>query len=133
MKNDVKKFKKISKNKLLKFRFKSNSLKFGTIGLKSTQSGILNLKQIESAKLTIIKITKNKSKIWLKSMNFFPVYSKSVGSRMGKGYGKFSHFIFRVHAGNILFEICGSNKKQLIKSLLACKFKLPVKTKICFK
>lgn len=127
------KFKKIKKGKLKKFEFKTNLLKFGIVGLKSLESGILNLKQIDSAIQIITKTTKHKSKIWFKTFPFLPVYLKPTGTRMGKGKGKFSHFVARISAGTVLFELCGSNKKLLIKSLLYCRFKLPVKTRVCFK
>ena len=125
-------FKKTKKGKITKFKFKS-TLKFGTIGLKTSKSGILNLKQFESLKKTIIRITKNKLKIWLNVFTFLPIYLNPIGVRMGKGKGKFSHFVSRVAAGTIIVEITGSNKKLLIKSLIACKLKLPIKTYICFK
>ena len=126
-------FLKNKKGKLNKFELKSNMLKFGILGLKSLESGILNLKQIESIQQIIYKITKQKSKIWLKIFNFLPVYAKPIGIRMGKGKGKLVHYICKFSAGKVLLEICGFNKKLLIKSLLFCKFKLPIKTTICFK
>ena len=126
------KFKKIKKGKINKYRFKSK-LNFGFIGLKTLQSGILNTKQIESLKKTIKKITKNKLKFWFKTAILLPISSKSIGTRMGKGKGKISHFVTRIKAGTILIELSGSNKKLLIKSLLVCKLKLSVKTCICLK
>lgn len=126
-------FLKNKKGTLSKFELKSNMLKFGSLGLKSLESGILNFKQIESIRQIIYKITKQKSKIWLKIFNFLPVYAKSIGVRMGKGKGKLVHYICKFNAGKVLLEICGFNKKLLIKSLLLCKFKLPIKTIICFK
>lgn len=134
MKNGAKyvKFKKIKKGKINKYQFKSK-LSYGIVGLKALQSGILNTKQIESLKKTIYKITKNKLKFWLKTTTFLPISSKSIGTRMGKGKGKISHFVSRIKAGTILIELCSSNKKLLIKSLLVCKLKLPVKTCICLK
>ena len=126
-------FLKNKKGKLNKFELKSNVLKFGILGLKSLESGILNLKQIESMQQIIYKITKQKSKIWLKIFNFLPVYAKPIGVRMGKGKGKLVHYMCKFGAGKVLIEICGFNKKLLIKSLLFCKFKLPIKTIICFK
>jgi large subunit ribosomal protein L16 len=47
------KYKKIKKGKLLKFKFKSNKLIFGTFGLKAVESGCINAKQIEAARRAI--------------------------------------------------------------------------------
>ena len=134
MKNGPKnlKFKTMFKGKIKKFKFK-NSLKFGLVGLKSLQNGTLNFQQIESARKTIIKKTKRKVKIWIQPFLFLPVTKKPIGIRMGKGKGKFSHWITKISQGSLIFEICGSNKKLLILSLLICKSKLPIKTKICLK
>lgn len=134
MKNGLnKQQKKIRKGRLKKFELKANLLTFGTIGLKTIESGILNLKQLETTKQTILKITKQKVKIWLKSFEKLPIFTKSIGIRMGKGKGKFSHYVYRIKAGTILFELCGSNKNLITKSLIISKMRLPVKTKICFK
>ena len=43
-----KEFQKFKKGKLKKFTFKTNLLKFGCIGLKAVESGILNKNQIDS-------------------------------------------------------------------------------------
>jgi len=43
------KYKKIQKGKLSKFNFRSNKLKFGSIGLKATKSGTISSRQIEAA------------------------------------------------------------------------------------
>jgi large subunit ribosomal protein L16 len=135
MKNGPKnlKFKKIKKGKLTKFEFKSNLLKFGNIGLKATESGIINLKQIESSRQIITKKTKKNSKLWIKTFPYLPISSKPIGIRMGKGKGKISYWGSKISSGNIIFEMSGSNKKLLIMSLLSCRSKLPVKTKICYK
>lgn len=49
------KYKKIKKGKLQKFEFKSNSIKFGDLGLKSQVAGLINARQIESARRAIVK------------------------------------------------------------------------------
>jgi large subunit ribosomal protein L16 len=127
------KFTKIKKGRLAKFEFKSNILKFGTVGLKALQSGTLNSKQIESARQVIAKKTKRKFKIWIKIFTYLPISAKPIGIRMGKGKGKISHWGARIRGGNIIFELCGQSKKKLIASLTACQSKLPIKTAICYK
>ena len=49
------KYKKTKKGKLVKFEFKSNTLKFGNIGLKATESGIITSRQIEAARQAIVR------------------------------------------------------------------------------
>jgi len=124
------KFKKTKKGKLGKLEFKTNKLKFGTIGLKAVESGIINSKQIEAARIAINRKIKKKGKIWIKIFPDLPITSKPIGIRMGKGKGGFSHWGSRVKAGTVLFEICGLNQKNLLESLSLGGSKLPIKTKI---
>ena len=124
------KFKKTKKGKLSKFEFKSNKLKFGIIGLKSTKSGIITLKQLESARQAIARKTKRKAKIWIRIFTDLPITSKSTGVRMGKGKGNFNHWGAKVKNGTVLFEICGNDIPVILAALNTGKAKLPVKTKI---
>ena len=124
------KYKKTKKGRLGKLEFKANNLKFGTIGLKATESGIINSKQIESARQAITRKIKRKGKVWIKIFPDLPITSKPTGVRMGKGKGNVSHWGARVRSGNVLFEICGINFNVAISALKTGGAKLPVKTKI---
>ena len=127
------KFKKIKKGLLKKFKLKNNNLTFGSIGLKAKESGVVNLKQLEAAKQIITKKTKKNVKIWVKLFLNLSVTKKALGTRMGKGKGKIDYWASNVAKGNIVFEICGNDKRKMINSLKYCKKKLPIKTKICYK
>ena len=65
------KYKKTKKGKLSKYDFKANDLKFGTVGLKATESGIINTIQIEAARQAIVRKIKRKGKVWIR---IFPDY-----------------------------------------------------------
>lgn len=123
------KFKKIKKGKLIGFKFK-NKLKFGTLGLKATQAGILTSRQIEAARQSIARKTKRKAKLWIRVFPNLPITSKSIGARMGGGKGDVSHWGARVSGGTILFEICGANLNTLTSALKTAGAKLPIKTKV---
>ena len=124
------KFRKTKKGKLVKLEFKTTDLVFGTIGLKSVESGILNSRQIEAARQSIARKTKRKAKIWIKIFPDLPITSKPTGVRMGKGKGQVSHWGARVRGGTVLFEICGANLKIVLNALKTARAKLPIKTKI---
>lgn len=66
----------------------------------------------------------------MKIFPHFPVTSKPIGTRMGKGKGQFSYWATKVCSGTILFEICGANFNTVFSALKAGSAKLPVKTKI---
>ena len=124
------KYKKIKKGKLVKLEFKSITLKFGIVGLKTLESGILNSRQIEAARQAIARKTKRKAKIWIKIFPDLPITSKPTGVRMGKGKGQVSHWGARIRGGTVLFEVCGANFKIILAALKTASAKLPVKTKI---
>ena len=125
------KFKKTRKRRQnTKFEFKSNKLTFGEIGIKSTISGVITSRQIESARQTITRKMKRKGKVWIKIFPHIPITSKPNESRMGKGKGAVSYWCAYVKGGTTLFEICGVSKKIAIEALKSGGCKLPVKTKI---
>jgi large subunit ribosomal protein L16 len=124
------KYKKTRKGKLSKYEFKTNTLKFGTIGLKAIESGMVNAKQIEAARQAIVRKIKRKGKIWIRIFPDIPVTSKPTGIRMGKGKGQVSHWVARVRGGTVLFEVCGLNFSTVSEALKTGGAKLPIKTKI---
>lgn len=124
------KYKKVRKGNLSKLEFKTNQLKFGTIGLKAAESGILHPRQIESARQVIARKTKRKTKLWIRIFPDLPITSKPLGIRMGKGKGPFSHWGARIKGGNVIFEVCGINLENIITALKSAGNKLPIKTKI---
>lgn len=124
------KYKKIKKGKLKRLEFKANNLKFGTVGLKAAESGIINSRQIEAARQAIARKIKRKGKIWIKIFPDLPITSKPTGVRMGKGKGQLSHWGVRVSGGTVLFEVCGVNFNTVFSALKTGGAKLPIKTKI---
>ena len=125
------KYKKTKKGKLKNLEFKSNSLKFGTIGLKSINSAIINARQLEAARQAISRKIKKKGKIWNRIFPDLPITAKPISSRMGKGKGGLSHWGTRVKGGTVLFEICGvKDPKIVLAALKTGAAKLPLKTKI---
>jgi large subunit ribosomal protein L16 len=124
------KYKKTKKGKLSKFEFKSNDLKFGIVGLKAMESGIINAKQIEASRQAIMRKLKRKGKIWIKIFPDLPITSKPTGVRMGKGKGQVSHWGARVRGGTVIFEVIGINFSTIFSALKTGGAKLPIKTKI---
>lgn len=124
------KYKKTRKGKLGKLEYKANNLKFGTIGLKAAESGIINSRQIEAARQAIVRKIKRKGKIWIRIFPDLPITSKPTGIRMGKGKGQVSYWGTRVKGGTVLFEICGVNFNTVFSAFKTGGAKLPIKTKI---
>jgi len=124
------KYKKLRKGRLKKFDFKSNTLKFGTIGLKTTESGIISARQLEAARQAINRKTKKKGKIWIRVFPQLPITAKPTEVRMGKGKGNLKYWAVKVKTGTIIFELCGISNNLARVAFKTGRAKLSVKTKI---
>ena len=129
------KFKKQQKGKNFKIVnqvFNLNKLHFGSIALKSISVGRLTAKQIEAMRQSINKVIK---KVGCLTINVFPdtpISKKPIEVRMGKGKGSVDHWIFKVKAGTVLFEIETDSILLAIKALRLGQIRLPLKTKIIY-
>lgn len=124
------KYKKTRKGRLKNLEFKANTIRFGDLGLKSENAGIITARQIEAARKAIMRKIKRKGKLWICIFPDLPITAKPTESRMGKGKGAVSHWVARVRGGTTLFEICGIPTHVAIEALRSGSKKLPVKTKI---
>lgn len=124
------KYKKLKKGRLSRLTFTSNKLTFGTIGLKSIESGTISARQIESARQAITRKIERKGKLWVRIFPDLPVTSKPTEVRMGKGKGAVDHWATKIGGGRVIFELCGVNKTMAIAAFKTGGAKLPVKTVI---
>nr|QYC61902.1 ribosomal protein L16 [Stephanopyxis turris] len=124
------KYKKLQKGTLPKLNFRSNKLRFGSIGLKALTSGIISSKQIEASRQAINRKINRKGKIWIRIFPNIPVTKKPSEVRMGKGKGNVNHWVAKISAGTILFEICGVTNQKAILGFKTGSAKLPIKTTV---
>lgn len=122
------KYKKIRRGTILRLEFKSNKLKFGTIGLKTIESGAISARQIEAARQAINRKIKRRGKLWIRVFPTFPVTSKPTEVRMGKGKGSVSHWAVKVASGTVLFELCGVTQSTAFSAFKTGGAKLSLKT-----
>jgi len=123
---------KSRKGKLPKFNFKPNHLQFGNMGIKSTESGILTARQIESARQAVNRKIKRKGKVWVRIFPSCPITTKPTEVRMGKGKGNVSYWSVKIAAGTTLFEVCSKNNHISSLALMSGGKKLPLKTKLIY-
>ena len=124
------KYKKSHKGKLKRFEWKKNKLNFGTIGLKSIESGTISAKQLEAARQAITRKTTRKGKLWIRVFPDLPISSKPIETRMGKGKGPIKYWAARAKSGTVLFELSGIPQKIAHTAFKTGGAKLPIKTKI---
>jgi len=108
------------------------SLKSGSLGLKALASGRLTSKQIESVRQCISKIIKKQGRVKINVFPDTPISKKPIEVRMGKGKGAVDHWVFKVRAGSVLYEIETSFISLGIKALEAGQIRLPLRSKIIF-
>lgn len=121
-------YKKVKKGSLKKYEYKSNCLRFGTIGLKAKNSGFVTSKQIEAARQAVTRKINRKGKIWIRIFPDQPITKKPNEVRMGKGKGSFSHWAVKIKGGSVIFEVCGVNLTTAVKAFKTGGAKLPIKT-----
>lgn len=124
------KFTRVRKGRCLPLDFKTCKLKFGSIGLKTAESGIITATQIEAARRAIVRKVKRKGRIWIRVFPCLPRTAKASKTRMGKGKGRVSYWGSRVRGGTTIFEICGVDIEVSFYALKLGGAKLPLKTKI---
>ena len=108
---------------------RSNSLDFGTFGLKATSRGQITSRQIEAARRAMTRHVKRGAKIWIRIFPDVPVTKKPAEVRQGKGKGAVEFWAARVKPGKILFEIDGVPKDLAEEAFSLASAKLPNKNK----
>jgi large subunit ribosomal protein L16 len=109
---------------------RGNSLAFGTFGLKATELGRINSRQIEACRVTISRAMSRTGKIWIRVFPDKPLTSRPVGVRMGKGKGSVEEWVMNIQPGRILFEITGVSEEVAKKAMKNAAQKLPFKAKM---
>jgi large subunit ribosomal protein L16 len=109
---------------------RGSSISFGEVGLKAMESGKIESRQIEAARVAINRKVKRGGKLWIRIFPDFPYTKKPAETRMGKGKGNPEGWVARVKPGRILFELAGVEESLAKEALLGAAFKLPLKTKI---
>jgi len=109
---------------------RGNSLAFGTFGLKATELGRINSRQIEACRVTISRAMSRTGKIWIRVFPDKPLTSRPVGVRMGKGKGSVEEWVMNIQPGRVLFEITGVSEEIAKKAMKNAAQKLPFKVKM---
>jgi len=105
---------------------KGYNLKFGCYGIQSLEAGRVSAAQIESARQTIVRGLKREGKLWIRIFPDYPISSKPLEVRMGKGKGARSYWASYIRKGTMLFEVDHVDKILAFKGLKAGIHKLPL-------
>jgi large subunit ribosomal protein L16 len=101
---------------------------FGSYGLKALVGSRITEKQIEACRVAITRKIKKIGRLWIRIFSDIPVSAKPTEVRMGKGKGAIDHWVCRVKAGKVMFEIDGVSSELAKKALTLGASKLPIPT-----
>ena len=104
-------------------------LSFGEFGLQTLESAWITDRQIEAARVAIMRKIKKGGKIWIRLFPDKPITKKPTEVRMGKGKGSPEAWVAVVKPGRILFEMEGVSKEMAREAMRLASHKLPIKTR----
>lgn len=109
---------------------RSNTLVFGSFGLKSMEAGWLTSRQLEAARRAMAHYTQRGGRIWIRAFPDKPVTKHPAESRMGSGKGDVEGYVAVVKPGQLIFEMGAVSKVIAEEALRLASHKLPLATKI---
>lgn len=110
---------------------RGNTVSFGSYGLKAMEEGLISARQIEAARRAMTRSIQRGGKVWIRVFPDKPMTKKGEQTPMGKGKGSVDHFVAKVRAGKVLFELDGIPKIAATEAMRLASHKLAVKTKFC--
>jgi large subunit ribosomal protein L16 len=123
------KFRKCQRGKRRGTSFRGCNLSFGEFGLKALENCWFSDRQIEAARVTLMRQLKGGGKVWIRVFPDKPITKKPAETRMGKGKGDPSHWVCSVKRGKILFEMSGVPVDIAKESMRVAAHKIPFRTK----
>ncbi|MFA6610631.1 MAG: 50S ribosomal protein L16 [Candidatus Omnitrophota bacterium] len=123
------KFRKMQRGKVRGTAFRGCTMSFGEFGLKSLENGYFTDRQIEAARVTLMRHLKGGGKVWIRVFPDTPITKKPAETRMGKGKGDPSHWVAVVKKGKILFEMGGVPLDIAKECMRVAAHKIPLRTK----
>ncbi len=122
------KFRKQQRGRI-KGKSHSSTLNFGEYGLKALESAWMSDKQIEAARVALMRETGRTGKLWIRVFPDKPVTKQPAETRMGKGKGSPVGWVAVVKKGRIIFEMDGVPHDMAREAFRLSAHKLPMKTK----
>jgi len=108
---------------------RGSTINFGEYAMKALEPHWLTNRQIEAARIAIMRHIKRTGKLWIRIFPDKPVTVKPAETRMGKGKGAPEYWVAVVKPGRILFELEGVPVDLARRAMELASAKLPLKTK----
>jgi large subunit ribosomal protein L16 len=123
------KYRKQQKGRLRGEATRGTEIAFGQYGLKAETQERITSRQIEAARRAMTRYIKRGGKIWIRIFPDTPITKKPAEVRMGSGKGSVDHYVAKVKAGRIMFEMDGVDEDVAKEAMRLAAHKLPVQTR----
>lgn len=123
------KYRKQQKGRLRGEATRGVEIAFGQFGLKAETAERITSRQIEAARRAMTRHIKRGGKIWIRIFPDVPITNKPAEVRMGSGKGSVDHYVAKVKAGRIMFEMDGVAEEVAKEAMRLAARKLPVQTR----
>ena len=123
------KFRKSQRGRRLGTSFRGANLSFGEFGLKALENAYFTDRQIEAARVALMRNLKGGGKVWIRVFPDKPITKKPAETRMGKGKGMPDHWVAVVKKGKILMEMDGVPLEIARECMRIAAHKIPFRTK----
>lgn len=109
---------------------KGTRINFGQYALQAEAPCWITGRQIEAARVAIMRYIKRSGKLWIRIFPDKPVTMTPAETRMGKGKGAPEYWVAVVKPGRILFELEGVEEEVAREAMRLASSKLPMKTRL---
>lgn len=120
--------------KRLRLNFKKEKryfkLRNSLIGLKAFKTGQLTPEILEMSRRHLRRKLGKKAVIRIIVYPTTALFKKPTGSRMGKGYGKLSNWVYPIRKGRVFIELDKVDYLLANNALFSLSKKIPFKTKV---
>ena len=123
------KFRKQQRGRMRGAAYRGSKISFGEFGLQAEAPGWITNRQIEAARVAIMRHIKRQGKLWIRVFPDKPVTVKPAETRMGKGKGSPEFWVAVVKPGRIMFELAGVEQSEAKRAMELASAKLPIKVK----
>jgi large subunit ribosomal protein L16 len=123
------KYRKMQRGRMRGAAYRGSKISFGEFGLQAEAPGWITNRQIEAARVAIMRHIKRQGKLWIRIFPDKPVTVKPAETRMGKGKGAPEYWVAVVKPGRVMFELEGIDQKEAKRAMALASAKLPIKTK----
>jgi large subunit ribosomal protein L16 len=123
------KYRKQQRGRMRGAAYRGSKISFGEFGLQAEAPGWITNRQIEAARVAIMRHIKRQGKLWIRIFPDKPVTMKPAETRMGKGKGSPEYWVSVVKPGRIMFELAGVDQKEAKRAMELASAKLPIKVK----